>query len=454
MMKLTLETIDQLSLSDLLGKALECQCGKSHKICMEKVLIEPGAIEKTAEVLRELGYKKALLISDSITWDIAAKKVAAVLQRERFAYKKYIINGRIVPDEKMVGDLVIHCERDFDVIVTVGAGVLNDLGKFVSYKVGIDNIVVATAPSVDGFASQHAALVIGNLKISYNSACPKAIIGDVNVLKEAPLSMIMAGWSDLMGKYSALSDWKISRIVNDEYYCDVIYEMVYKSVRICKDNIKKIQARDAKAIQQIMEGLVLTGIAMSFIGNSRPASGSEHHLSHCWEMIALEQNKKIAPHGVQVGVATTLITDLYKRLAIQKIDFKKAINQAQIFDEAKWEEKTRGYFRNIAEELIEEIQSDKRYAIEKRIQRIQKLEEAWPKIQNILDHIPSSEEIGALLENANAPSKPQDIGITLEEAIDSIRFAKEVRPKYTILGVLDDLGLLEQFAEEIRGKLA
>lgn len=453
-MKLTLENIDQLSLSDLLGKSLECQCGKSHNICMKKVIIEPGAIEKTTEVLRELGYKKALLISDSITWDIAAKKVADVLKRDNFDFKKYIINGRIVPDEKMVGDLVIHCERDFDVIVTVGAGVLNDLGKFVSYKVGIDNIVVATAPSVDGFASQHAALVIGNLKISYNSACPKAIIGDVDVLKEAPLPMIMAGWSDLMGKYSALSDWKISRIVNDEYYCDVIYEMVYKSIQICKNNIQKIQERDPKAIQYIMEGLVLTGIAMSFIGNSRPASGSEHHLSHCWEMIALEQNKKIAPHGVQVGVATTLITGLYKKLVAQKIDFKKAMEQAQGFDEAKWKENMQSYFHNIAQDLIEEIQGDKRYSTENRIARIKKLEEQWPKIQNILNDIPSSEQICALLESANAPSKPKDIGITVEEAIDSIRFAKEVRPKYTILGVLDDLGLLEQFAEEMKGRFA
>lgn len=450
-MKLTLENIDTCSLSDLLGKSLDCQCGKSHKINMQKVIIEQGAISRTAEVLKELGYKKALLVSDSITWDIAASKVAEVLKRNNFDYKPYIIKGRIIPNEQMVGDLVIHTERDIDVILTVGAGVLNDLGKFVSFKLGIDNIVVATAPSVDGFASQHAALVIGNLKISYNTACPKAIIGDVDVLKEAPMPMIMAGWSDLMGKYSALSDWKISRIVNDEYYCDVIYEMVYKSVQICRNNIEKIKERDSKAIGHIMEGLVLTGIAMSFIGNSRPASGSEHHISHCWEMVALEENKKIAPHGVQVGVATTMITRLYKKLAAAKVDFDKALALARNFDEAKWEEGMKRYFHGNAQGLIEEVKGDQRYFPEKRLARIQNLKANWPEIQSILAAIPSSGQISALLRNANAAAAPQDIAIPAQEAVDSMRMAKEVRSKYTILGVLDDLGLLERFTEEMRG---
>ncbi|CUH97618.1 hypothetical protein P22_3750 [Propionispora sp. 2/2-37] len=450
MMNLTLENIDSCSLSDLLGKSLDCQCGKSHQINMKKVVIEQGAIAKTAGVLQELGYKKALLISDSITWDIAASKVAEVLTENNFDYKPYIIKGRIIPDERIVGDLVIHAEHDFDVILTVGAGVLNDLGKFVSFKLGIDNIVVATAPSVDGFASQHAALVIGNLKISYATACPKAIIGDVDVLKEAPMPMIMAGWSDLMGKYSALSDWKISRIVNDEYYCDVINKMVYKSIQICKDNIEKIKEREPEAIRHIMEGLVLTGIAMSFIGNSRPASGSEHHISHCWEMVALEEGKKIAPHGVQVGVATTMITKLYKKLAAAKVDFAKATGLAQKFDQAKWEKGMENYFHGNAQGLIEEIKADKRYSVEKRLTRIQKLKTKWPEIQAILEEIPSSEQISALLESAGAAAKPQEIAIPAQEAADSIRMAKEVRPKYTILGVLDDLGLLEQFAEEMK----
>lgn len=452
-MDLTLERIKECSITDLLGGQLSCTCGKSHAINMKKVVVEPGAIRKTAAVLQELGYKKALLISDSITWDIAASKVADVLAEQNFAFKPYVVTGRIIPDEQMVGNIVIQAERDVDVILTVGSGVLNDLGKFVSFKLGIENVVVATAPSVDGFASRHAALVIDKLKISYDTACPQAIIGDVDVLKAAPMPMIMAGWSDLMGKYSALSDWKIGRIVTGEYYCDVIHEMVYQAVQTCRDNIDKIKARDPEAIQYIMEGLVLTGIAMSFVGNSRPASGSEHHLSHCWEMTALAENKKLAPHGVQVGVATTLITSLYKKLAVTPIDFVKAVSLASQFDEAAWQHTMQQYFGSSAQGLINEIQGDQRYAAAKRVARIEKLQENWPDIQRILETIPSSEEIRTLLRGAEAAALPQDISLTAQEAAASVRMAKEVRAKYSILGVLDDLGLLNQFAAELEHAL-
>lgn len=449
-MKLTLENIDQCSLSDLLGETMECQCGQEHQIAMKKVIIEPGAIQKTAAVLKELGYKKALLISDSITWNIAAEKVADVLKRDHFDYKIYILEGRIIPDEKTVGNILIHTEKDFDVIVTVGTGVLNDLGKFVSFKMGIDNIVVATAPSVDGFASQHAALVIGNLKTSYNTACPKVIIGDVDILKAAPMPMIMGGWSDIMGKYSALSDWKISRIVNDEYYCDVIYEMVHKSVQTCRDNIEKIKQRDPEAIQYVMEGLVLTGIAMSFLGNSRPASGSEHHLSHCWEMRSLADHTNLAPHGVQVGVATTIITNLYKKLANISVNFDDAKAKAKTFNEVSWEKDVTSYYHDSAKEIIEEIKTEHRYSVQNRLIRIQRLKDHWKEIEVILNTIPSSKQISNMLKSAGAPATPEEIGITVQDAVDSIRMAKEVRSKYTILGVLDDLDLLDRFAEEIK----
>lgn len=452
-MKLTLDTIAHCSLSDLLAAPLACQCGRTHEIQMKQVVVEPGAIQKTARVLRELGYRKALIISDAVTWGIAGKRAADVLEADGFPYAACLLEGRVVPDEKTVGHIVIHAERDADVIVTVGAGVLNDLGKFVGDKLGVDNIVVATAPSVDGFASRHAALVVGSLKTSFAAACPRAIIGDVDILKQAPMSMIIGGWNDIMGKYTALSDWKIGRVVNDEYFCDVIDQMVRKSVQTCKANIERIKKRDPEAIQWVMEGLILTGIAMSFIGNSRPASGSEHHLSHCWEMRALEKDEAIAPHGAQVGVAATIIAGLCKKLAAAKVDFNKALDGAASFDETAWRARVEAYFGRSAPGVIAQIDPRGRYGAESRLRRLEKLQAHWPELQTILDDMPSPHQLRALLADAGAPVNPRDIGVTVEDAVDSVRMAKEARPKYTILGVLDDLGLLEPFANDLREEL-
>ena len=174
----------------------------------------------------------------------------------------------------------MYKRQDVDVILTIGTGTLNDLGKFVSYKLGIASIIVATAPSMDGFASNGSALIVDNLKTTFEVDVPKAIIGDVNILKESPMEMILAGFGDIVGKYSALNDWQLGKIINKEYYCDVTIKMVNNSIKKCMDNSEGMVNRDETAIKNLMEALVLTGIAMSFVGNSRPASGSELSLIH------------------------------------------------------------------------------------------------------------------------------------------------------------------------------
>lgn len=450
-MEFELDKINIHSLNDLLNKEIVCDCGRKHYTNMKKILIEENAIEKTADVLKELGYKKALLLSDQITWDIAAHKVAEVLDKKGFAYDTDILQGKVIPDESRIGNIVINTAKDIDIILSVGTGVICDLGKLVAYKMGIDTGIIVTAPSVDGFASKHAAMVIGQLKISYSAVCPTILIGDVNILKQAPMSMIIAGWSDIMGKFSALSDWRISAIVNNEYYCNIISEMVKRSVQTCRDNLEKIKQRDSKAIKEVMEGLVLTGIAMSFVGTSRPASGSEHHLSHCWEMKALENGVKIAPHGIQIGVSEILIAYLYKWLLDKKnqIDFLNIKNQMKDFDEIIWEKNIKNYFGENAKNIINEIKSDKRYALKKRMNRLEAIESNWEKICEILEHMPSAKDMCILMKKAETAVYPKDINISAKEAADSVRMAKEVRSKYTILGLIDDLGLLEEFAKRI-----
>lgn len=450
---LTLNNIDSYSINDLLNKEIPCSCGKTHHIHMKKVIIEPGAINKIPNLLKELGYKKALVLSDKITWDIAANKVATVLEKNYFPFETLILEGRIIPNEARIGEILINTPKDIDILLAVGTGVICDMGKLIAYKMGLELGAIITAPSVDGFASQHAALVIGKLKISYNTMCPSIVIGDTDILKNAPMPMIIAGWCDIMGKYSALSDWQISHFVNKEYYCDVISEMVKRSVHICKENLEKIKQRDPGAIQAVMESLILTGIAMSFVGNSRPASGSEHHLSHCWEMNALETGKKLAPHGIQVGVGEILISTLYEWLSNTKPDFSKAKNHIEKFDESIWEEKVHNYFGNNADGIIKEIQADKRYSLENSLKRLDSIETNWDKIYTILNNMPSSAQIKQVIKDSGAATTPQEINLSKKDVIDSVKMAKEVRPKYTILGLLNDLDLLENFSNKLEKTL-
>lgn len=446
-MHIDISHIDTIKINDLIKTKLQCSCNRTHYIDMDKVIIEENAIDKLSHTLIEFGYKKALILSDKITWDIAAKKVANNLSINNFPFDKCILSDRIHPDEMQIIHILTILNSDVDIIIAVGSGVICDMAKFIAAKLRINVAAVITAPSVDGFASRHAAIILNNLKVSFNAICPKIIIGDVNILKNAPMPMILAGWCDIIGKYSALTDWQLGKIINNEYYCDVINGLVNKSVEICKNNLDDILCKKPQAITYLMEGLILTGIAMGLLGNSRPASGSEHHLSHCWEMKSLEKNWKLPPHGIQVGVGELIITQLYDKIKNIYIDFENLNNKP--FNYNVWKNNLIDYFHKASNNLLKEIERDKRYTEEKILDRLYSIRNNWSQLQLTISKMPSYKEMLEMMDRANIPTTPTLWGLTTKDYYESIIMAKEVRDKYTILRLLDDLDLLEIYAKDI-----
>lgn len=450
-MELTIQNVGTLEIKDFLGGKLQCECQKPHTIEMERILIEENAIAKIPTILQELGFKKALVVADTNTDAVAGQAVGKILSQAAFSYKKFVfkVEEDLVPNEEAVGALLIQVDPSIDVIVTIGTGTLNDLAKFVGHRTGIPTVIVATAPSMDGFASTGAALIVDNLKTSFECMCPSVIIGDVNILKTAPLEMIVAGFGDILGKYSALTDWKLSTIINGEYYCPVAAKMVTDSMEKCLDNMEGIKNREAVAIKNLMEALVLTGIAMSFVGNSRPASGCEHHLAHYWEMMFLFQGKKAVLHGTKVGIATIITGKLSALAAKTPIDFAQALTQANSFQQDDWKKTVEKLYQKAAGEIINSNEKEQRNSITKRITRLEIIKEKLPEIMEVIHAVPSPASIIAILENAGGMVQPGQVGIDKEMAINGILMAKEVRTRYTLLNFLSDVGLLEGFAHEV-----
>lgn len=454
-MDLTINNIDTLKIQEFLGSNLYCACGKPHHVAIDRILIEKDAIKKLPAMLRELGYKKPLVIADLHTYKVGGQAVETALTDGKFSYKKFVFQGEteLVPDEEAVGTLLIQVEEDTDVLIAIGTGTLNDLAKFISHKIGIPSIIVATAPSMDGFASTGAALIVKNLKTSYECVCPTGIIGDTNILKQAPMAMIIAGFGDIVGKYSALTDWKLARVINREYYCPVVAKMVTDSMAKCINNIEGIKNRDELAIKNLMEALVVTGIAMSFVGNSRPASGSEHHLAHYWEMMFLFENKQAVLHGAKVGIGTVITGKLREILLHSTIDFKEAIVTANSFDHNQWKANVEKIYQQAAREIIHINEKEDRNSVVKQVARIRAIKEHLDEIMDILKAVPSAQEIKAILKNAGAVSHPREVGIEEQHVLGGILMAKEVRTRYTILNLISDLGLLQRFAHQVNDSL-
>ncbi len=451
-MKLTLDTIGRLESNDFLNAKLECQCGKPHSINIDKVIIGKDALKQVPDVVRTFGAKKVLLVADTNTYEVAGMKVASLLEENHLSYKSYVykVTRDLVPDEEAVGKLLLQVEKNTDLIVTVGAGTLNDIVKFISRRTNIPSIVVATAPSMDGYASDSSALIIDNLKTSVESSYPKAIIGDTEILKKAPMRMILAGLGDMIGKYSALIDWQVSRIVNKEYYCDVTAKISRDAIQKCVDNIDGVKNREDLAIENVMDGLVRTGIAMSFVGNSRPASGAEHHISHFWEMKFLFEGKEALLHGTKVGLTSIIVARLYEMLVEKQVNFEEAVGKARAFDEKAWRKLISELYGKAAPGILSMSEKDGRNSIEARISRIEDIKENFPQIIEIAKAAERADRVESLMKRAGAPIKPEEVGVDQRTVLDSVLVAKEVRPRYTILNLLSDLGLLEEFTNDIQ----
>ncbi len=441
--------VNKFTINDYLGHEFICDCGRTHSTCLEKVAVKEYVKDDIADFLHKHSYHTIYLIEDTNTKQAFGAQLEAFLNKQGFVVDTVCLLGDVVPDEEAVFTIFANLQRRYDYILGVGSGTLNDLSKFISFKLQLDYGIVATAPSMDGFASVGAALITHDLKTTYDCHVPTAIFGDLNVLANAPLEMIKAGLGDIVGKYSCLVDWKISHIINEEYYCPTIVEMVYKSIQEVVENADGVLKRDKKAVKAITEALIETGMAMGFVGNSRPASGSEHHVSHYWEMKFLFAHRKAVFHGTKVGLATPGVIALWKQLAKEDIDFDGCKAKVASFDQKAWERCVRDHFEGAAQGVIELEQKAGKNDIEKAKQRIDHIQKHWDTIKDVIvNELQDPVKIIQILKAIDAPYRPIDVGIEDSLVKDSLILAKEVRVRYGLLQLLWDLGYLDAYSQD------
>lgn len=438
----------------ILGKEMHCSCGRVHSTDLKSIDIGRGALDRLPDTLRALGFGRAYLVADVNTWDAAGRAAADRLTASGFSFTSFVLpDTELVPDEKAVGALLLHMPQDADLVLAVGAGTINDLCKYVSFLRGVDYVILATAPSMDGFVSAGAALIVDHVKVTYDAQAPVAVIGDTQILAQAPMEMITAGLGDMLGKYTCLLDWKLAHLITGEYYCDHVEGMVRTALRTMLDQSGRIRDRDPEVIGSVTEALVLTGIAMKFVGNSRPASGCEHHMSHYWEMKFLMEGKKAILHGTKVGVATVAALRMYQMLAQtlgELPDFDFAGAAARPFDRAAWETQIRDVFGDAAESIIALEDRAGKNDSQARNLRLQTIKKNLKEVLWAIRHdLPPVEEVEKLLLSLDAPVHPEQIGVSLTEVREAVLYAKEVRDRYTLLQLLWDLGLAEDFADRL-----
>lgn len=304
---------------------IECTCEQGmHTAPVKCIEVSENAIEKIAEILKD--YKKIFVVADKNTYEAAGKRVEEMLRKNDMLSHICILDIPCLPTNANVGKVLIEAGIDDelydintfstnpDYVLAVGSGSINDICRMVSYRIGVEYGVVGTAPSMDGYASVVAPLIIGDKKIVYTCSIARHIIIDLNICAEAPYELLLAGIGDMIGKYVAILDWELSKRMTGEYYCEKVADMVLSATAQCVELAPALKDRDIETVRKVNDGLILSGLGIAYTGSSRPASGTEHMIGQTWEIMDLEKGKTPNLHGIEVGEATFVAMVMYKKL--------------------------------------------------------------------------------------------------------------------------------------------
>ncbi len=441
----------EVNINALLSKdGFLCDCGKEHYAKVKDVVICSGALEQIPQLIAKYNGTKVFVYFDENTYKAAGEKVLQLLDENKIPHAFYSFPGeRFEPDERSVGSAVMHFDSSCDMIITVGTGCLNDIGKIVANIANKPYMIVGTAPSMDGYSSATSSMILDGLKVSLNSKCPEIVVGDLDVLAASPLRMIQAGIGDMAAKYVSIGEWQISRIINGEYYCPMVADMVSAALKKCADNADGILKRDPVAVQAVMEGMVLAGIAANYAGISRPVSGLEHYFSHIWDMRALEFDTVSDLHGIQCGVSTLLVLKIFDYIKSVVPDKERALAYAKTFDYEEYKKFLVAVLGKGADSMIQNEAKEGKYDIEKHSLRLERILEKYDEIMAVVNAMPTYDEVYATLKSAGFPLTPEEIGFTAKEVHDAAIVSKDIRDKYAITRLLWDLGLLEEAVDTI-----
>lgn len=443
-----MHNFEKMTISELLqGNGYDCACKKHHSVNLKHVFLSSGAIQELPKLLEVYGAKRPFLIFDKNTRKAAGDLACQVLKQAGIAYGAYCFpQAAVEPDEYSTGQVIFAFDPACDMLIAVGSGTINDICRLVAKASGRNYIVVATAPSMDGYSSSSSSMIVEGVKTTLYSVCPVGIIGDLDVLAKAPMRMLQAGLGDVLAKYISLCEWEISNIVTDEYYCENVASLMRQAVRKCKAAAPGLTKREPETVRTVMEGLIMAGIAMSFAGISRPASGLEHSLSHIWDMQALQTHTKPELHGIQVGIGTVLTLRMYEWLREQQPSREKAQTAFANFDDNQWQKRVERIFGSTAPDIIRHAHEENTHDPVRHAALLDRIIENWPTLLRIMQELPSSEEIIDLLHLVGAPALPQELGMSDEKVRDALYGSMDIRDKYIGSRFLWELGLLDEAA--------
>lgn len=424
---------------------IECNCGRTHQIPIDEIIIGEKVLNKLDNILRKYtNESKFYLIVDKNTKKVAGNKIKKILLNNEWNVEEILLEEKkgkdhVEPDTDALFKILASVDSN-GYLLACGSGTINDLTAFAADKMDLPYSIITTAPSMDGYASSVSSITVNGVKQTYNITPPQLIIADLELLSEAPWKMIQSGLGDLLGKISSLLEWKLGRVLFDEYFCSKAFLLIKDTLDDLIENSDEIKNRKENGIRILTVGLINSGIAMMMVESSRPASGTEHHISHFFDMYSEIYQKPVPPHGIKVGIALNISTYFYLKLLNSNFD-----DFSFDHDKLKRKKNIKRIYLDKSSIIINLL--DKRWEHE-LLTKAELLNKEEKIKDNIIDFEKYLNNVSFILKEFNFFKREDVQNLNFNWLNKAINYSFELRFRYTISTLLNQLGLLDNWGNE------
>ncbi len=272
-----------------------------------RVVVGSNIIGKIGDYARSLfpDAEKIAVITGRIVGSRIYPLVEESMREKGFEVDRVTVqDASTITAEKLIDELR---EISPDIVVGLGGGRSIDLAKYSAHIMNLRWISIPTVASHDGIASPFVSLKGFEKPISKKARMPELIYIDVEIVRKAPKRNNIAGFGDLIGKFTSVRDWKLAHKLKGEYYGEYAASLALLSAKHVSIFYREISLGTSEGYRVLLEALVSSGVAMGIAGSTRPASGSEHLFAHALSMIS----KNPPLHGEAVAVGTIMMAYLH-----------------------------------------------------------------------------------------------------------------------------------------------
>ena len=216
---------------------------------------------------------------------------------EAFRVSDGTVEGAIALGKRLRADA-------YEAVAGIGGGRTIDVTKFAAHMAGIPMVAVATNLAHDGIASPTSSLEHESGKGSYGVVPPVAVVVDLDRVRSGPPRMVRAGIGDVVNNLSAIADWELAAADLGEPVDGLAVTLARTAAQAVLHQPGGIE--DDEFLTVLAESLVLSGMAMSVAGSSRPSSGGDHEILHAIDQLF----PGAGTHGELAGVGALFCTYL------------------------------------------------------------------------------------------------------------------------------------------------